>query len=84
MAEVNNWKDAIAAWEKGLSIASDKNAGKICYNIAVGYEVLGDMEKAKNWASKSYVEYGNKKARTYGYVIDQRVSSEERAREQMK
>lgn len=84
MADVNDWQGAMSAWKEAIPYARHKDAGKLCYNVAIAYEVLGDLEEAQNWASKAYVEYGNKKARQYKSVLAARARQEERVREQMK
>jgi hypothetical protein len=53
LADVNDWKTAISTWESGLSNAHNKDAGRICYDIAIAYEMLGDLDKAKTWAKRS-------------------------------
>lgn len=84
-ADVNDWKQAIYTWENGLPhCKNDKDAGRICYNIAIGYEVLGELDKAKEWAGISYVKYGNKKARDYSSVLDWRKKEEAIVKQQMK
>ncbi|MCH7398301.1 DUF6340 family protein [Belliella sp. DSM 107340] len=84
MAEVNEWENAIQTWEEGLiDVLEDKTAARLCYNIAVGYEVLGDLEAAKNWAGKSYTLYGFKQGRTYAQELDTRMMQEDRLRKQL-
>ncbi len=73
-AEVGQWEAAIQTWRRRLSSPTEtKDAGKLAYNLAVGYEVLGDFDKAKEWASRAYVDYGNKKGRSYNSLLDQRL-----------
>ncbi|HLG33518.1 MAG TPA: DUF6340 family protein [Bacteroidia bacterium] len=83
-AEVNDWKGALNTWESALSSASAKDAARLCYNIAVAYEVLGDMENAKKYAARSYVDYGNKKGKTYSAMLEYRQRDEELSEQQMK
>jgi hypothetical protein len=83
-AEVNDWKGALATWESGLSNATPKDAARLCYNMAVAYEVLGDMENAKKYAAKAYVDYGDKKARSYSMMLGSRQKDEEISEQQMK
>lgn len=83
-ADVNDWQGAINTWQSGLNNAHPKDAGKLCYNIAIAYEVLGDLNSSKQWVSRAWTDYGNKKARDYSRIIDQRIREEERLREQMK
>lgn len=83
-AEINDWEGAIATWKTALNSTSDfKERGKIAYNIAVGYEVVHDLETAKLWANESYVKYGNKKARTLANQLERRIFDENRLRNQM-
>lgn len=63
-SEVADWKGAIESWTHALN-AKRKVARRAAFNIAVAYEVLGDLEKAKEWASKSYTEYGEKRGKPY-------------------
>ncbi|SIS68411.1 DUF6340 family protein [Belliella pelovolcani] len=84
LAEVNRWEEAIDVWENGLNFPNrDKSGGRICYNIAVGFEVLGDLESAKYWAGKAYTDYGFKQGRTYSNQLNVRMSQEERLRQQL-
>ena len=83
--EVNDWKAALATWQNALTQQTpSKEAGKLCYDIAVGYEVLGNLDEAKNWASRAYVQYGNKSARDYVNILEGRMADVERVDEQMK
>ncbi|HYG16185.1 MAG TPA: DUF6340 family protein [Bacteroidia bacterium] len=72
-AEVNDWVNALETWKKAFKQAKeDKDKGRIAYNIAIAYEVLSDLENAKLWCKISYVDFGNKKARQYANILDQR------------
>jgi len=84
LADVNNWEDAINVWERGLDKANTKEAGYLSYNIAIAYEVLGDFKKAKAWADRAYVQYGNKDARSYANQLMRRMQDEVLVDEQMK
>jgi hypothetical protein len=83
-AEVNDWKGALQTWESALNGASQKDAARLCYNIAVAYEVLGDLENAKKYAARSYVDYGNKKGKSYSAMLGYRQRDEELSEQQMK
>ncbi len=83
-AEVNDWTGAIKVWKQALEkTPSTKSSGKLAYNIAVGYEVIGEMQLAKEWAQKAYVNYGNKKGQFYVNVLERRMLDEERVMQQM-
>ncbi|MDP4964800.1 MAG: DUF6340 family protein, partial [Salibacteraceae bacterium] len=75
---------AIKVWKQALEKRpSTKSSGKLAYNIAVGYEVIGELNLAKEWAQKAYVNYGNKKGQLYVNVLERRMADEERVMQQM-
>lgn len=84
LAEVGQWNEAMSTWKTGISIADKKRAGQLCYNVAVGYEVLGDLDLAIEWAQKAYTQYGNKLGRNYVGILNDRKIAEARLKEQMK
>lgn len=50
-----NWSEAIEIWQKVAEDAGSKSLkSKALFNIAVGYEMLGDLNRAISWAVKSY------------------------------
>lgn len=65
MVIANDWNGAIDLWKKNTLSKSKKASGRACFNMALGCEVLGQFEAAKDWAEKSYVEYGIRKGRIY-------------------
>ncbi len=83
-ADVNKWEDAINEWKTGINHADPKEAGKIAYNIAVAYEVLGEYGSALTWAQDAYTKYGNKEARNYVNTLQNRIEEERLLKEQMK
>lgn len=82
-ADVNDWQGAIKVWKQALESAEGKSAGKLMYNIAVGYEVIGELEVAREWAQKAYVNYGNRRGQTYVRLLERRMADEERVMQQM-
>jgi len=83
--EVNDWKAALTTWQNALTAQTPgKEAGKLCYDIAVAYEVLGNLDEAKNWASRGYVQYGNRSAKDYVNILEGRILDANRVDEQMK
>jgi tetratricopeptide (TPR) repeat protein len=84
LAEVNQWEQAIDTWIKGLELPNnDKTAGRLAYNIAIGYEVLGNLALAQEWAGKSYTSYGFKKGRSYAGSLTQQIMADELVRRQL-
>lgn len=76
LADVNRWEEAAKTWSSAIPGAPVKEAGYLAYNTAVAYEVLGDYNEAKKWASDAWVKYGNKKARDYVNAINARINQE--------
>jgi len=75
-AEMANWQDALDIWKEIANNRRRKNAGRACLNIAVAYEVLGNTDKALEWAKKSYQDYNNKSGRDYAKVLIRRKELE--------
>jgi hypothetical protein len=84
--DVNDWRGAAESWKRGYNVSpeKDKFKGRLAYNISVAYEVLGDLDSANIWASRSYVDHKNKKARMYTYTLEYRKREIEKLNEQMK
>ncbi len=83
-ADVNQWNEAIDEWKKGLQkVKKPKDGGFLTYNIAIGYEVLGEYGTALKWAQDSYTQYGNKEARDYVQNLQQRINEESVLQKQM-
>ncbi|HSI76276.1 MAG TPA: DUF6340 family protein [Lunatimonas sp.] len=84
LAEVNQWEQAIDTWKNGLDAPTDnKTAGRLAYNIAIGYEVLGNLALAQEWAGKAYTSYGFKKGRSYAGNLTQQIMADELVRRQL-
>ncbi|HLO57320.1 MAG TPA: DUF6340 family protein [Bacteroidales bacterium] len=81
-SEVAQWDKAIDSWMKTVNNGDRKDAGRAAFNIAVAYEVLGDLEKAKEWASRSYTEFEEKDANNYYNALTDRIRDEARVSNQ--
>jgi len=56
---VKNWKSAITLWEKEYSkTKSARIQAQAANNIAIGYEITGDLNKALEYATKAYYSLG--------------------------
>ncbi len=53
---VKNWKAAITIWESAMAKSNMNLKAKLANNIAIAYELTGDIEKAKENVQKS-LEY---------------------------
>jgi len=85
-SEVSDWEGAIESWLKVFESKNKKDVkayGKAAFNIAVAYEVLGNLEKAKEWASKSYTVYEDKEASDYYKALKKRERNEAVVQNQM-
>lgn len=72
-AEAGDWDGAAALWEQELSNPDEKIAGRAHYNMAISNEINGDLEKAIQFAAKSYTEYRTNIALDYVNVLRYRV-----------
>jgi hypothetical protein len=82
-SEVGDWKNAIDAWTRVVDNGKRKKAGRAAFNIAVAYEVLGDMDKAKQWAARSHTEFREKDADEYYKLLCNRIIDEKIVNQQM-
>ena len=56
---VKNWKSAIEYWEIAIKKSKSNNIKYRAYNnIAIAYEILGDIDKALQYATQSYYSLG--------------------------
>jgi tetratricopeptide (TPR) repeat protein len=82
-AMVKDYQGAEEAWKTAISTTHGKTAGKAAFNLAVAYEIQGDLEEAKKWIIKSYSDYNVKKARKYSPVIDRRIWERDKLQKQL-
>lgn len=66
---VKNWKDAALIWENGLAKANTTLQAKLLYNIAIVYEIMGDMDKAKQYIEKSFAIYETNSVIDYNHYL---------------
>ncbi|NOY38642.1 MAG: tetratricopeptide repeat protein [Chlorobi bacterium] len=84
MMEANNWDEAITALERAVNQGSRKSRGRAAHNLAVVYEILGDLQQAKDWASVAWGQYKEKKSKEYGYILTNRINEQEILNHQLK
>lgn len=75
-ATVNDWSGAMEAWERSANSSKRKTAGRSYYNLALMYEIQGDLETALTHAQKAYTDYGIKQARSYSNILRRRIQDE--------
>lgn len=67
LVNTNQWETAIALWKETAENAKSKSVkSKAEFNIALGYEMLGDIDLAIEWALKSYETMY--RTNTYNYL----------------
>ncbi len=81
--EANNWDNAVEALNKALDTGDMKSRGQAAHNLAVVNEILGDLEKAREWAQKAWAQYENKESKDYAYLLNRRISDQTRLENQM-
>jgi hypothetical protein len=72
-AQAGNWDSAAELWNKEVSNSDGKIAGRATYNMAIISEINGDLDKAVEWASKSYEDYDNNTALKYINILKNRI-----------
>jgi len=81
-AQTGNWNEAAEFWQKETSNPNRKVAGRACYNMAIINEINGDLDKAIQWAQKSYENYNNKLGLRYVNILKYRQRNNEILKDQ--
>lgn len=76
MMDVNDWKSAIDYLKLGVTSNKRKVQGRSAHNLAVVYEINGELETAKKWAQDAWGLYKNKDSRNYSFILGQRIDEE--------
>ncbi len=71
-AQTGNWDGAAELWLKETTNSKAKAAERACYNMAIINEINGNLDKAIEWAQKSYEDYNNKLALQYVNILKNR------------
>jgi tetratricopeptide (TPR) repeat protein len=78
-----NFDDALKLYQAVYENAEKpKVKARAAHNIAMVYEVKGDIEKAIEWAQKA-IDMGNKSTKYYLQVLTQRKADDAKAKEQL-
>lgn len=83
LARTGNWEEAGKVWYELEPLADQKTAGRAAYNLALAAEQNGQLELALEWAERAYAQHGNKQARDYTFVLQQRINDARRVDYQM-
>jgi hypothetical protein len=73
MMEVNNWDAAIAAFQLAIEHGHRKTKGRASHNLAIVYEILGDLDLAYATAGDAWGKYRNKASKDYSAILQQRI-----------
>lgn len=71
-AQTGNWDAAGEIWKKETENPKMKVAGRAYYNMAIISEINGDVEKAMEYARRSYEDYNNKLGIRYVRILENR------------
>lgn len=86
LIDQKKWKEAIEVWKKSLDEKKNNNDFKaaLSFNLAVGNEVLDNIDTALEWAAKSY--YYNPLPETQKYIsqLEQRKKDNIKIQEDLK
>lgn len=83
MMELNDWDNAIASLNRAVESGKTKDRGRAAHNLAVVYEILGDLQQAREWTTVAWGRYKEKASREYGYLLGQRIRDQELLQQQM-
>lgn len=81
--KINDFERAAQYWAKAQEDENPKVKGRATYNMALSAEMEGRLADALEIAKEAYRQYGNKKARQYVYVLEQRLNDQQRLDQQM-
>lgn len=76
LAEENNWEDALNNWLEYVESGSKAKRGKIMMNIALCYEMMGNLDEAVNWAYRSLNTSYREITNTYYKALLKRAEKE--------
>jgi tetratricopeptide (TPR) repeat protein len=78
MMEANDWDSAIEALNRALEHGRHRKVkGRAAHNLAVVYEILGDLPRAREYAQMAWGKYKSKKSKDYGFILNERIKEQE-------
>jgi len=83
-ALTKDWEAALQSWSE-IYDGSEKNKirAKAAHNAGLACEVLGKLDDAQKWLSKSFIEKGYKETLNYSEIIDKRIREQEKLKKQL-
>lgn len=79
----NDWQNAKASWEKLLNVKNKTLANHATYNLALAYEMLGDLDKAYEYVCKAYMENQNSITNDYYEILVNRLEDRKTLNKQL-
>ncbi len=76
-AVINNWEEAGEIWSQYTDHPDPGIAKHATYNMALYYEIMGELEKAYEMARISYKVYFNLRAHSYMKKLKKRIEEQE-------
>jgi hypothetical protein len=83
MMEVNDWDAAKEALLQAVDTGHRKTRGRAAHNLAVVFEIEGNLAEAKEWAQAAWGRYKNKDSRDYLYDLNRRIDEVARVDQQL-
>ena len=83
MMEVNDWATAKSSLQQAVDTGKRKTRGRAAHNMAVVYEIEGNLLEAKSWAQTAWGNYKNKKSRDYLYDLNYRINQKQILQQQL-
>ena len=82
-AQSGQWDSAAELWAEEVSNSDSEIAGRACYNMAIINEINGDLNKAVEWAQRSYTDHEIKEALRYIKILRYRQSQQRELNRQL-
>jgi hypothetical protein len=78
MMEANDWDNAIETLNLALENGRHRKVkGRAAHNLAVVYEILGDLPQAREYAQMAWGKYRIRESQDYGFVLNERIKEQE-------
>lgn len=74
LVKENKWEDAIKIWKQYVKVNDKEIASRASYNLAIAYEILGDIDLAIEWAQISFDLKEKKRTKYYILKLKNRKS----------
>lgn len=79
----NNWDAAEQIWQNLSKSTDPKVAGRAMFNLALAFEIKGDLDQAIIYAKRALREFRIREARRYIVTLERRQADEYRLDQQM-